>query len=263
VLIDTHCHLYFNSFKEDLEEVLDRARSADVARIVVPATDIPSCMEVIELSQRIPEVYAAIGIHPNDAGSFSLHDVDCLKDLAREPKVVAIGEIGLDIYHDDVDMKRQIVAFEAQLDLAEELNLPVLIHNRDADEQVGKILRKWTNGNVASTKSRPVKGIMHAFSSSESFARFVLDIGFFVGAAGPITFKNAGERREVFRKIDLEKIVLETDAPFLTPQPFRGKRNEPSYTKFIAEEFSRLWDLPISEVHSITTKNAARIFQWN
>ncbi len=263
MLIDTHCHLNFSSFKDDLEDVLKRARAVGVARIVVPAIDLPSSREVIELSQQFPEVYAAIGIHPNDAGEFTLRDVDELKEMAREPKVVAVGEIGLDTYHDDVNMDQQSFAFEAQLDLASELNLPVLVHNRDADEQVGSILQKWIGRKNQEINTLPANGIMHAFSSSEKFARFVIDLGFYIGAAGPITYKNATEKKEVFRNINKDKVVLETDSPFLTPLPYRGKRNEPSYTSFIAEELSRLWDIPMNEVQQITSINAARIFQWN
>jgi TatD DNase family protein len=262
VIIDTHCHLNFDSFKGDLDDVLSRARSVGVERIVVPAIDLKTSIEVIEFSQRIPEVFAAIGIHPNEAANFSLKDIDKLHDLSQNEKIVAIGEIGLDKYHQDVPLKQQILAFEAQLELANVLKLPVLVHNREADMEIGNILSKRINHSIDIEKSGRNAGIMHAFSSSEDFAAFVIDLGFAIGAAGPITFKNAEERRKPFSVNNKDYTVLETDAPFLSPQPHRGKRNEPAFTILIAKELARIWDLSLSDVLEITTKNAARIFQW-
>jgi TatD DNase family protein len=262
VIIDTHCHLNFNLFKDDLDDVLARARSVGVGRIVVPAIDLQTCAEVIELSQRYSEIYATIGIHPNEAANFSLKEVDKLHDFAQNAKVVAIGEIGLDKYHDDVGLNQQIFAFEAQVDLAKDLNLPVLVHNREADTEIENILSKAFGQSRSMDGSQNQVGIMHAFSSSLDFAEFVIKLGFSVGAAGPITFKNAEVRRQVFAKIDKNNIVLETDAPFLSPHPFRGKRNEPAFSTYIAEELSRIWNLPLNDVVESTTRNAARIFQW-
>jgi len=258
VIIDTHCHLNFNLFDDDLAEVVSRARLAGVGRIVVPATDIQTSLEAIELSQQIPEVYAAVGIHPNDSTDFSLRDIDRLHDLAKNPKVVAVGEIGLDRFHDDVDLPRQIIAFEAQLELAKELKLPVLVHNREADQEIGPLLEKWFHPDEHKSS-----GIMHAFSSSLDFARSVIELGFSLGVGGPITYKNAEDKRQVFRIIEKDKIVIETDAPFLSPQQKRGKRNEPAYTIYVAEELSRIWEIPLADVMDTTTRNAARIFKWN
>jgi TatD DNase family protein len=258
VIVDTHCHLNFNSFDVDLDDVLSRARSVGVERIVVPAIDLQTCEEVIYLSVDIPEVYAAIGIHPNDCAGFTLRDIDRLHELAKQPKIVAIGEIGLDKYHDDVDLEQQIYAFEAQLDLANALDLPVLVHNREADDEITQVINKW----ISSCSSQKDRGIMHAFSSSIDFAMHVTNLGFSLGVAGPITYKNAGEKRNIFSTIDRAKIVLETDAPFLSPVPFRGKRNEPAYTTYIADELANLWDITPDQVYEITTNNAARIFQW-
>jgi len=263
VIIDTHCHLNFDSFKEDLDDVLNRARSAGIIRIVVPAIDSTTSEEVLELSSRIPEVYAAIGIHPNDCAGFTLKDIDRLHDLAKNPKVVAIGEIGLDKYHDDVPLSEQIVALEAQLDLAGTLKLPVLVHNRDADHEIETLLARWfLPDNEQQIHTRMPVGIMHAFSSSSQFAQRVISLGFYLGIAGPITYRNAGNKRDAIKSLDCNKIVLETDAPFLTPHPFRGKRNEPANIAIIAEEVARLWEVPLARVHEITTSNAARIFQW-
>lgn len=263
MLIDTHCHLNFNSFNNDLKDVLDRARIAGVMRMVIPAIDVSTSTEVVELCQRFTQLFPAIGIHPNDASDFSLRDVDRLHQIARESEVVAIGEIGLDAYHHDVDMKQQMIAFEAQLDLADELDLPVLIHNREADQMIEQELEKWLARKKSSSDRQGNVGIMHSFSSTLDFANTVMKMGFSIGASGPVTFKNASDKREIFRNIPSDRLVFETDAPFLTPHPYRGKRNEPSFLMFIAEEFSRLWELPLDQVHAITTSNAARIFKWN
>ncbi len=263
MLVDTHCHLNFHSFTIDLDDVLERARIAGIIRMVVPAIDVPTSVEVIELSRKIPEIYPAVGIHPNESITFSMNDLDRLHTMIMEEKVVAIGEIGLDAYHQDVDMKHQIIAFEAQLDLADELELPVIIHNREADKMILEVLQRWLIRKKTPIINENVTGIMHSFSSPLDFAKEVIEMGFYVGASGPVTFKNTRDRREVFGHIPREKVVLETDAPFLTPHPFRGKRNEPSYLQYIAEEFARIWQLPVEEVKEITTRNAARIFKWN
>jgi TatD DNase family protein len=258
VIIDTHCHLNFNLFHDDLSDVLARARECGVGRIIVPATDIASSQEAIELGHKYPEIYAAVGIHPNDAAGFSLRDIDRLHDLASDPRVIAIGEIGLDKYHDDVDLPVQICAFEAQLELARSISLPVLIHNREADLEMDSILHHWFHDQV------PEKtGILHAFSSSVEFARSSVEMGFYLGFGGPITYKNAGSKPQVLREIHKDRIVLETDAPFLSPQQKRGKRNEPAFTVFVAEEIARIWETSLDVVKEITTQNAARIFQWN
>ncbi len=258
MIIDTHCHLNFNLFQDDLPDVLSRARDCGIGRIVVPATDLASSHEAIELSHKYPEIFAAVGIHPNDASGFTLTDVDKLHELALDPRVVAIGEIGLDNYHDDVEMPVQMAAFEAQLDLARSSNLPVLIHNREADKEMKASLQKWYEG-LTNTRT----GILHAFSSPLEFARFAVDTGFFLGFGGPVTYKNSGSKKEVISEIRRDRVVLETDSPFLSPQPKRGRRNEPSFTVFIAEEIADIWKTSFSDVAEITTQNAARIFQWN
>lgn len=224
----------------------------------MPAIDLQTCEEVIDLSTRIPEVYASIGIHPNDCACFSLGDLDRLHALANHPKIVAIGEIGLDKYHDNVPMEQQKFAFEAQLDLANSLNLPVLVHNREADDEITQVINKW----VSTCTIEEPRGIMHAFSSSIDCAMHFINKGFILGVAGPITYKNAREKRTIISQIDRGKIVIETDAPFLSPVPYRGKRNEPAYTTCIAEMLACLWNITPDQVNEITTTNAARIFKW-
>lgn len=263
MIVDTHCHLNFNSFKEDLPEVLQKAREAGIGRIIVPAIDIETSREVIALSRKFPEIFAAIGIHPNEVDHFSPNDINILRIMAGEEKVVAIGEIGLDNYHKDVAIEEQVHAFKAQLHLAGELCLPVLIHNREADQEISECLTEWINELVAvNSPLVETPGILHAFSSGLLLAEKAISLGFHIGAAGPVTFRNAVERQNVFQNLPPEKVVIETDAPFLTPHPFRGKRNEPSYCVLIVRRLAELWQISEEKVEETTTNNASRIFRW-
>jgi TatD DNase family protein len=263
VIIDTHCHLNFNSYIDDLPEVLQRAKEAGIARIVVPAIDLETSREVVALSKSHPEIYAAVGIHPNEAGNFKSDDINTLRSLANEEKVIAIGEIGLDNFHKEVTIEDQIIAFKFQLELAGELSLPVLIHNRETDTELLDCLTAWIN-QLAISKSPLISnpGIMHAFSSSTDFAKKAISMKFAIGAAGLVTFKNAVATQNVFQSIPPEYVVIETDAPFLTPHPYRGKRNEPAYCVLITKKLAELWQLPEEKVAAITTNNASRIFRW-
>jgi len=263
VIVDTHCHLNFNSFREDLPEVLQNARAAGIRRIVVPAIDIETSREVVALNQIYSEIFSAVGVHPNEANNFTPDNINTLRVLAGEKMVVAIGEIGLDNYHKDVSIEKQVQVFKAQLTLAKELSLPVLIHNREADREIIEILSDWTD-ELRKVKSRLVEnpGILHAFSSNMILAEKVISLGFLIGAAGPITFRNAVDLQNVFRNLPPERVVIETDAPFLTPHPFRGKRNEPSHCSLIVKKLAELWEITEEKVEETTTKNAFRIFRW-
>ncbi|MEI8131378.1 MAG: TatD family hydrolase [Leptolinea sp.] len=263
MIVDTHCHLNFNSFREDLPKVLQNARAAGISRMVVPAIDIETSREVVSLNKIFPEIFAAVGIHPNEAANFSSNDINILRVLAEEKMVVAIGEIGLDNHHKDVPIEQQIQVFKAQLQLASDSSLPVIIHNREADQEIIECLTDWID-ELVKKKSRLVEnpGILHAFSSNMDLAEKAISLGFLIGAAGPITFRNAAELQNVFRNLPPEKVVIETDAPFLTPHPFRGKRNEPFYCFHIAQKLAELWQISEEKVEEITTKNAFRIFRW-
>jgi TatD DNase family protein len=246
-----------------MPEVLQKAREAGIGRIVVPAIDIDTSREVIALSREFHEIFAAIGVHPNEEDHFSTDDINLLRILAGEEKVVAIGEIGLDNYHKDVPIEKQIYVFRAQLQLAGELCLPILVHNREADNEVFECLEEWIK-TLEAVNSPLIDnpGILHAFSSDLPLAEKAISLGFYIGAAGPITFRNAVERQNVFQNLPPEKVVIETDAPFLTPYPFRGKRNEPSYCVLIAKKLAELWQISEEKVTEITTRNASRIFRW-
>lgn len=264
-LVDTHCHLDFERFAADREEVLRRARAEGVWRMVTLGVDGPSSQAAVALARRYEAVYAGVGVHPNDAarswqGEASKQE---LRRLASDPKVVVIGEIGLDYYRDRTPRPRQRQVLRAQLDLAAQLGLPVALHNREATEDLLALLREWVtelrhqNHPLA---ERP--GVWHAFSGDERDARRALDLGFFLGIGGPVTFKNAPERRRVLASLPLERLLLETDAPFLAPHPYRGRRNEPAYVHLVAQTIAQVHRRSLEEVAWQTTQNACILFAW-
>lgn len=257
-MIDTHCHLNFDSYDDDRQAVISRAAEAGVTRVVNPAVDLDTSRAVVELARQQSGVYAAVGIHPNDAAAFSEADIDTLAALADSPKVVAIGEIGLDYYWDKSPKDMQFRAFEAQLALAQRLGLPVIIHNRDASEDTMRILETWANGLPDDLKVRP--GVLHSFSGSPAIAERALSAGFYLGFTGPITYKKADETRAIAARIPLDRLLVETDGPFLTPIPYRGKRNEPAYIPYIVERLAALHLVSADEMARMTTENAERLF---
>lgn len=258
-MIDTHCHLNFESYDEDLPAVLERATQAGVTRVLNPAIDVPSSQIVTSLVKTYPQVYAAVGIHPNSSADFAPAMLDEITTLAANPKIVAIGEIGLDYYRDYSSRERQIEAFEAQLALAARLKLPVIIHNRDASEDVIAILETWVNTLPAEIKDRP--GVLHSFSAPKIIAERALAAGFYLGFTGPITYKNADDLRRIATRVPLDRLLVETDGPFLTPTPYRGKRNEPAYIPIIVQRLAALHVVPVEQMAQATTDNAIRLFQ--
>ncbi|MHC1784881.1 MAG: TatD family hydrolase [Anaerolineaceae bacterium] len=255
--VDTHCHLNFNSFQNDLPQVLERARQACIRAIVIPGTDPTSSQSAVALASLHSDLFAAVGVHPNDTGEWDENTISELRDLAASPKVRAVGEIGLDYYREVTDHARQKEIFLAQLALAGELGLPVVIHNRNSIQDLWPILKEWVKTNPS---NRPIHGVLHSFDGSVELAEEAYAAGFFLGISGPVTYSNAQERREVIAKIPLECMLLETDAPFLTPHPNRGKRNEPAYIPIIAAEIARIKQIDITEVQSITSKNSTQLF---
>ena len=254
-LVDTHCHLDDDSFASDRDEVVARAAAVGVGRIVVPAIDLGNVEAVLELTAGVEGVYAAVGVHPNSAADWQDDWIDELRRLAAHPKVVAIGEIGLDYYWDKTPMEIQHHALARQLELAHELHLPVIIHNREANADI-----------LAQLAASPLRGgdrpgVLHSFSGDWSMAEAALAMGFYLGFTGPLTYKKADEMRAVATRAHLDRILIETDAPYLTPQPYRGKRNEPAYVRFVAERLAELRGLAVEEIARITTANAERLFQ--
>jgi TatD DNase family protein len=256
-LVDTHCHLDWKAFDPDREAVIDRAVEAGVTRMITIGVDVASSRRAIEIAEQHAAVYAAVGIHPNDCAGFDTAILQEIRALAQHPKVVAIGEIGLDDYWHKVDRETQARAFRAQLALAAEINKPVIIHSRDAAPDVVTILEDFTQHTARIT------GTLHSYFDDLSIAQRVFAIGFFIGVTGPITFKKSDREREIVRRVPLNRVLLETDAPFLTPAPHRGQRNEPAYVQHVAELIAKVREAPIAEIAQQTTRNAERLFGLN
>ncbi len=258
-MIDTHCHLNFDSYAEDRPAVLERAVQAGVTRMINPAVDLETGQELLALAHHHERVYAAVGIHPNSTADFTPAVLDEIAVQAAQSKAVAIGEIGLDYYWDKSPKEKQFQAFEAQLTLAAQLELPVIIHNREASDDVIAILENWVTGLPDSLKTRP--GVLHSFSAPAGIAERALAAGFYLGFTGPVTFKKADDLRRIAADTPLDRILVETDGPFLTPVPHRGKRNEPAYIPYIVERLAGLKQLPDEAMAEATTANAIRLFK--
>ncbi|MGE8140139.1 TatD family hydrolase [Bacillus safensis] len=255
MLFDTHAHLNAEQYNEDLEQVIERAKSEKVEKIVVVGFDRPTITRAMELIEEYDFIYAAIGWHPVDAIDMTDEDLAWIKDLSQHEKVVAIGEMGLDYYWDKSPKDVQKEVFRRQIALAKEVKLPIVIHNRDATEDVVTILKEEGAAEVG--------GIMHCFTGSLETAKACMEMNFYISFGGPVTFKNAKKPKEVVKEIPSDKLLIETDCPYLTPVPFRGKRNEPSYVKYIAEQIAELREISFEELAELTTKNAKKVFCIN
>ncbi len=255
MLFDTHVHLNAEQFDEDLEEVISRAREAGVENMVVVGFDRPTINRAMELIGQYEFLYAAIGWHPVDAIDMKEEDLSWIEELSAHPKVVAIGEMGLDYHWDKSPKDVQKEVFRKQIQLAKKVKLPIVIHNRDATQDIVDILRE--------ERAEEVGGIMHCFSGSPEIAQECVEMNFYISLGGPVTFKNAKKPKEVAKEIPLEKLLIETDCPYLAPHPNRGKRNEPAYVKLVAEQIAELKEMSLEEVANITTENAKRVFNIN
>ena len=257
-MIDTHCHIEFDGYDGDRDAVIQRAIDAGVTMIVNPAVDVASSQAIGALALRYNGLYATIGVHPNSTANLPDGWLETLRTLGRGPKVVAVGEIGLDYYRDRSPKAAQRAAFEAQLALAAELALPVIIHNRDAHDDIMPILESWAASLPPEQAESP--GVLHSFSAPQAIAERALAAGFYLGFTGPITFKNADDLRRIAAQVPLDRIVVETDGPYLTPTPHRGQRNEPAYIPFIVERLASLHRVTSDDMAKITTHNARRLF---
>ncbi len=258
-LIDTHCHLDFDAYDGLRDEVMAEAAAYGVTRLINPSTDLARAPVILRLADTYAGLYAAVGVHPTSTGSFSPDDLAALRDLATHPKVIAIGEIGLDYYWDTAPRVTQWAALEAQLTLAAELGLPVILHNREASDDLLDILTRWVSTLSATLRDRP--GVLHSFSAPLAVAERGLALGFYLGFTGPITFKNADDLRRVAASVPPDRLLVETDGPFLTPHPYRGRRpNRPAYVRFIAERLAALHNMPFEDMAQQTTANAQRLF---
>ncbi len=264
-LIDTHCHLTAAEFDADRPEVLAGARALGVQRLVNIGTTLHDSQAGLRLAQTQPAVYAAVGIHPNHSHVQPGDYLRQLEEMAREPKVVALGEIGLDYHWDRAPRQQQHKVFRAQLALAARLGLPVVIHCREAMPDVMQCLEAWVHGCTylgTPLAACPHAGVLHAFSGNAEDARKAWEMGFLVGLGGPVTFKNARDLHALVPRLGLDSLLLETDAPYLSPHPYRGKRNAPARIPVICHRIAELMGIPAAEVAAHTTANAHRLFGW-
>ncbi len=261
--VDSHCHLNFDDFDPDRSQVIERARLSGVSRILVPGIDLETSRSALDLADQYPEVYAAVGIHPNSGAELTENSLAEIKRLARHDKVVAIGEIGLDYYRQQTAKDIQISIFRQQLELAAELELAVVVHNRDASDDLLEILARWHQELVKSSpKLARLPGVLHSFSASQQVASAALKLGFKLGIAGPVTFRNSLQLQNVVVFPPMEDLLIETDAPYQTPHPFRGQRNEPANVRIVAEKIAELKQAPVDVVARITTESADLLFDW-
>ncbi len=272
MLTDTHCHLDIDKFDADRLEVIQRAERAGLTRILIPGLTVASSQAAANLTASHPMLYAAVGVHPNDAETWDGQTISALIQLAATNiKVIAIGEIGLDYYWNSSPRETQVAILKEQLGLASELNLPVVLHVRekgDLDhgacaEDLINILEEWIHSLKLGNQSlmeRP--GVLHSFSGSLEIAQQAINLGFYIGVTGPITYKKAENKRQVIAALPLERLLIETDAPFLAPVPHRGDRNEPAFVTHIADKIAAIKSLTPQEIAAVTTANAARLFAW-
>lgn len=252
MLFDTHVHLNDDQFENDLDVVIQRAQQNGVKKMVVVGFDRKTIKKAIELIDQYDFLYASIGWHPVDAINMSEEDLSWIEEQAKHPKVVALGEMGLDYHWDKSPASIQKEVFRKQIRLAKKLKMPIIIHNREATEDVVHILREENAAEVG--------GIMHCFSGSVETAKECMKMNFLISLGGPVTFKNAKKPKEVAVEIPLDRLLIETDCPYLAPHPMRGKRNEPAYVKLVAEQIAELKGISFAEVAEKTTANAKKLF---
>jgi len=256
VLVDTHCHIEMKAYNRDRPAVMKRARESGVRKLVTVGIDLEDSRRAVALTAEYEDLYATVGVHPHDAKSIDGKTYDALKLLAGNEKVVAYGEIGLDFFRNLSPKAVQLRRFREQLDLADALHLPVVIHDRDAHGETLGILKNWKGGPTDGNR-----GIIHCFSGDYAMAAACVDLGFFISIPGTITFKETAEIRKVIREIPLDRLLVETDAPFLTPKPHRGERNEPAYVAYTAIKMAEIRGVSPEEMAGATSRNAERVFR--
>lgn len=257
MLVDTHAHIYLDKFDDDLEDVLGRAHEAGIDRIVMPAIDIPSIHRALELCEAYDGLYAMAALHPSETKDATDADFEAVADLCDHPNVVAVGETGLDYYWDRSFDVEQHDFLRRHIHLAVETDLPIVFHNREAFEDLIGVLEE-ESGDLE--KPEKLRGIFHCFTGTAGDADRVRRLGFLVGVGGIVTFKNS-TLGEAVREIPLDQIVLETDAPYLAPEPHRGKRNEPAFVRYVAERVAAIKEVPLDDVARQTTESAQRLFR--
>ncbi|MGL6248189.1 MAG: TatD family hydrolase [Culicoidibacterales bacterium] len=253
MFFDTHCHLNAEQFRGEIEEILENAKQANVKFMLVVGFDRQTIEDAVSLAEAHEHIYAAVGWHPVDAIDLTETDLARIEQLMIHPKVVAVGEIGLDYHWDKSPHEVQQIVFEQQIELALKYDKPIIVHDRDAHQAVYETLKKYTD--------RGLRGVMHSYSASSEMVKAFTELGFMISLSGVVTFKNAKMPKKVAELTPLEYLLIETDAPYLTPHPYRGKRNEPAYVALVAEEIALLKGISVDEVAKATTENAKRLFK--
>ncbi len=251
MFIDTHAHLQWDDYKDDFEKVLENAKKAGVELLLNVGTTVKTSQEAVQIAERYDNIFATIGIHPHDSKEADAASISALKEFAKHPKVMAIGEIGLDFFYEHSPKEKQIEVFEKQLAIAKELNLPVSIHCRDA----------FSASFVSLKKLKIKKGVFHCFTGTKEEAKEAMDLDCYVSISGIVTFKKSTALQDVVKMIPLEYLLIETDCPFLAPEPYRGKRNEPAYVVETAKKIASLKNLSLEKVAEITSRNAKALFK--
>ena len=252
MLIDTHAHLEMPEYNQDRKDVIKKANDSGIDYILTIGIDIKACHQAISLAEEFEFIYAVVGVHPHNAKDIDGGTYDILRELTQHKKVCALGEIGLDFFRNLSPQDVQTKRFRELIALARELKLPIVVHDRDAHKETLAILKE--------EKAFEVGGVIHCFSGDYEMAAKCLDMGFCISIPGTITFRKAASLQELVRRISLERILVETDAPFLTPVPFRGKRNEPSYVSYVAKKIAQVKNLDFAEVAAVTSQNAKTLF---
>ena len=252
MFVDTHTHLFLPNFNGEISEVIQRAKDSGVDLMIVPSTDLATAAEAIKLAEKYEIIYAAVGVHPHDTQEWNDDLLSHLDKLAKHEKVIAIGEIGLDYYYDFSPREKQLHAFEAQIKLALNNNLPIIVHNREADEDTMEIMRKY--------KGTGLRAQFHCFAGGINDARELIEMGHFISFTGNITYSKADNLRKVLSRVDTENLLLETDSPFMSPNPHRGKRNEPAYINLVAEKIAEVHHLSVEDIARTTSYNTFKLF---
>ncbi len=253
MLVDSHCHLDFPDFEGELDDIVARAGEADIGYMMTICTHVTKFQQVHDVANQFENIWCTVGIHPHNAGSEPETSAETLMSMAEAPKVIAFGETGLDFFYDHSPRERQETAFRAHIDAARETGLPLVIHTRDADDDMIRILRD-EHGRGA------FPGVIHCFSSGPELAEAVLEMGLYISVSGIVTFKTADELRETVKSVPIERLLVETDAPYLAPVPHRGKRNEPAYTAKTAAKVAELKDMDADAFADATTENFFQLF---
>ncbi len=250
--IDSHAHLDDERFDDDREELINSLQENGIEAVLNPGADLKTSRAAVALANKYPFIYAAVGCHPHDSKFMNDDTMNIFRELAKNKKVLGIGEIGLDYYYDNSDRETQKIWFREQIRLAKELDLPYIVHDRDAHEDIIRIMKEEHHTGT--------RGILHCYSGSVEMTREFMKLGFYISLGGPVTFKKAKTPKMVAKEVPMERLLIETDSPYLAPEPFRGKRNEPKFVKYVAEEIAGIREVTVSEIAEKTKENFKRLF---